>query len=157
MNAMTHTVSMIERLSLFEDLLNRGVLLRVRATGRSMIPLLHGGEILTIRKVPASSLRKGDLVFFKNRGGHPVIHRIVRKQKYNNTFTFQTRGHALIVLDEPVPEGEILGRVCRLERGSGHTNFESIYWRVANYALATVNLFESRLHLAATAFKNILA
>jgi len=122
-----------------------------------MVPLLHGSEILTIKKVSASSLGKGDLVFFKNRYGHPVIHRIVKKQKRNDVLSFQTRGDALIVLDEPVPDGEILGKVCRLEKGSKQIDFESIYWRCANYIRATINLFESRLHLTATAFKKLLA
>lgn len=151
-----HKASPFEALSLFEKILDTGALLRVCVTGRSMTPFLHGGEILTIRKVSASSLRKGDLVFFKSRDGHPVIHRIVKKQKHNGVLTFQTRGDALIGIDGPVQEIGILGKVCVVEKGEKHMNLESAHWRCANYLRAMINLCESQLYSTLSIFKNLL-
>lgn len=151
-----HKVSLVERLSLFQDVLSSGSFLRVRVTGRSMVPLLRGGEILTIRKVSASSLRKGDLVFFKDRDGHPVIHRIVKKQEHNDVVTFQTRGDALIGFDRPVREEHLLGKVCKVERGQRHVNLETTRWRYMNYLRAMINLCESRLYFTLSTFKNLL-
>jgi len=153
---MRPTESSRERQGLFEDLLGRGVLLRIRVTGRSMVPFLQGGEMLTIRKASASSLRKGDLVFFKNRDGHPVIHRIVKKYTHNDVLTFQTRGDALIGFDGPVREEHILGKVCSLERGRRHLNLEAAHWRCAHYLRAIVNLCESRLYSSLSVFKKLL-
>jgi len=156
LGAMRPTESSRERQGLFEDLLGRGVLLRIRVTGRSMVPFLQGGEMLTIRKASASSLRKGDLVFFKNRDGHPVIHRIVKKYTHNDVLTFQTRGDALIGFDGPVREEHILGKVCSLERGRRHLNLEAAHWRCAHYLRAIVNLCESRLYSSLSVFKKLL-
>ena len=153
---MRPTESSRERQGLFEDLLGKGVLLRIRVTGRSMVPFLQGGEMLTIRKASASSLRKGDLVFFKNRDGHPVIHRIVKKYTHNDVLTFQTRGDALIGFDGPVREEHILGKVCSLERGRRHLNLEAAHWRCAHYLRAIVNLCESRLYSSLSVFKKLL-
>lgn len=151
-----HKVSLVERLSLFQDILSSGSFLRVRVTGRSMTPFLGGGDILTIRKVSASSLKKGDLVFFKNLDEYPVIHRVVKKQKHRDGITFQTRGDALIGFDERVREEEILGKVCVVEKGEKHYNLEAPHWRCANYLRAMINLCESRLYVTLSTFKKLL-
>jgi signal peptidase I len=139
-----------EKLALFEDILNRGLILCVRVTGRSMASFLAGGEILTIRKVPASSLQIGDLIFYKNREGFPLLHRIVRKQREKDMFIFQTKGDALITMDQPVTEQNILGKVYRIEKSlaAGKTkyiNMESPFRRSINYLSAVISLGKSKI------------
>jgi len=149
-------------LRLFEDILNSGLSLRVKVTGRSMSPFLRGGEILTIRKVPLSSLQTGDLIFFKNHLGSRLLHRIIKKKRDNNgMFAFQTKGDALRVCDESVRHDEILGKVFKIEKinsviCSKHINMESTSWQTINYLIATTCLFESRLFSILRAFKNLL-
>ena len=156
LDSTMHKVPQVETLGLFQDILSSGSFLRVRVTGRSMVPLLSGGEILTIRKASPSSLKKGDLVFFRNREGHPVIHRIVKKYILNDVLTFQTRGDALIGIDSPVQEIEILGKVCTVEKGERYFNMEAKRWRCANYLRAIINLYKSRISFALSTFKNLL-
>ena len=57
---------------LFEDILNAGSRLRVRVTGRSMAPFLGGGETVTLKQVPFTSLHRGDLILFKNSHACPA-------------------------------------------------------------------------------------
>jgi len=108
------TMSEPKKLVLFEDILNDGISLRVKVTGRSMAPFLQGGEILTIKRVPYASLHKGDLIFFKNSHGFPLLHRIIKK----DTKSVQTKGDALMAFDEPVCEKDALGKVCIIERAT---------------------------------------
>jgi len=144
--------SAAESLSLFEDVLETGATLRVKVTGRSMAPFLEGTEILTIRQVPCSSLRKGDLIFFKDRLGDPVVHRVVKKRRNGNAgITFQTKGDAMTVTDEPVSDKDILGKVCKVERGQRHVNLEAGTQVVLNYLAAVTGLFEARLRVTARA------
>jgi len=146
---------------LFEGILNSGLSLRVRVTGRSMSPFLQGGEILTIRKVPCTSLRIGDLIFFKNHRGSHLLHRIVSKKRVNNgMLTFQTKGDALRACDESVRHDEILGKVCKIEKinsvmCSKYINMESTPWQTINYLTGVIKLLESRLCSILTAFKNL--
>jgi signal peptidase I len=138
-------------LRLFEDILRNGTSLRVRVTGRSMSPFLRGEEILTIRKVPSSFLHIGDLIFCKTREGFPLLHRIVRKQRERDMFLFQTKGDALITMDQPVTEHDILGKVCRIEKifSGGRTKqieMESSIWKVINYIHALLNLGRSKIY-----------
>ena len=149
---MAHKVSLLERLSLFEDILSRGALLRMRVTGRSMTPFLTGREILTIKKVSSASLKKGDLLFFKNSDGHPVLHRIVRKKRVDNVFIFQTKGDAVSEFDEPVLTECVLGKACKIENTcveyARHINLDSLFWVTINYLAAMKSLIGSRTRSA---------
>jgi signal peptidase I len=143
--------------ALFEDILNSGVGLRVRVTGRSMIPLLRGGELLTLRKVPCSSLKRGDLIFFRNREGCPILHRIVHTIRgKNGAIAFQTKGDALIAFDGTVHDQEILGKVCRIEKGAKCIDMETGIQRRLNYLIAVTGLLKSRFRFALGAFRNLV-
>lgn len=140
-----------DTLKLYEDILNSGSCLRMKVTGRSMAPFLHGGEILTIKKVSGSSLHIGDLIFFKNRDGFPLLHRIVKKGLNNNLLIFQTKGDALFSIDSPVSEKEILGKVCRVEKivskkGTKHIDMESGFRIIINYLFAVMSLGKSKMY-----------
>ena len=142
-----------EVIRLFEDILNSGLSLRTQVTGVSMTPFLRGGEILTIRKVGFSSLRTGDLIFFKDLRGLPILHRIVRKKHERDISVFQTKGDALISIDGPVTGDSILGKVCIIENrlASGkikHIDMESPYRRIINYLLAKKSLMKSKAYLS---------
>jgi signal peptidase I len=141
-----------ELLGLFEDILNADLNLRVRVTGRSMTPFLRGSEILTIKKVPITSLLIGDLIFFKTKDGFPLLHRIVRKKFNGNNYLMQTKGDALLSFDEPVTEHSILGKVCKVEKNhtSGktkHIHMESKFRKIINYLLANKSLLKSKVYL----------
>ena len=148
---ISQAIPIDEKLGLYENILEKGISLRVKVTGRSMSPYLRGGETLTIRKVKPESLRRGDLVFFKDQSGHPVLHRIVRKQrKEGESYFFQTKGDGTYAFDDPVPEGAIIGRVCKIERktssnGSKTVDMESFNNRIINYYLALYSIVRPKL------------
>jgi signal peptidase I len=141
-----------ETSALFEDILHDGLHLRCKATGRSMSSFLRGGETLTIKKVPSQSLKRGDLIFFRDRRGSLILHRIIKKRVNDNMITFRTKGDAMIAFDEPVHENEVLGKVCEVEKmiskgKSKHIDMESNTWRRVNYLIALVNLFRTNTYL----------
>jgi signal peptidase I len=133
-------------------MLDRGLSLRVKATGRSMMPFLRGGEILTIKKVSSASLRKGDLLFFKNSHGHPVLHRIIRKKRAQKSFIFQTKGDALREVDEPVLAECVLGKACTIEKSHREyirqVNLETLFRVTINYLTAMNSLMGSKARSA---------
>ncbi len=150
--------SSAELVGLFEDILSRGLGLRVRVTGRSMIPFLKGGEVLTIKKVASSTLNIGDLILCKNPSDAPLVHRIIKKKRGpDGLAVFQTKGDALISFDEPVASHGVLGKVCKIERilPSGRMDLmdmESLFRRVTNYLTALFCLLSSKVFF----FLNIL-
>ena len=136
---------------LFEDVLNKGPSLRVKVTGMSMRPFLRGGEIVTIRKVPHFSLKTGDLILFKDSRDFPVIHRIIKKKKSSgNKKTFQTKGDAVILSDEPVTYSQILGKVCKIEKKGlkaqpADINLEAIQWRIISSFIVLIQRIRSAI------------
>jgi signal peptidase I len=117
-----------------------------------MMPFLAGGEIVTIRNVSSSSLKRGDLLFFKNAHGQPVLHRIVKKTRVDNVFIFHTKGDARYEVDEAVPDSSVLGKACKIERlhmdFRREINLESLFWVGINYLAAVRSLTGLRLRSA---------
>lgn len=151
-----------DKIKLFEEILNSGTDLRVKVTGKSMSPFLRGGEILTIRKTSSSSLKTGDLVFFRDIEGNPILHRLIRKkQNKDATYTLQTKGDALISPDHPFREDVLIGKACKIEKispgtGSKEINLESSAWRKINYLVAVAQIVKSHgYHLRGRLVMNI--
>ena len=148
-------------ITLFEEILESGLNLRVKVTGRSMAPFLRGGEILTIKKAPLHALRKGDLIFFKNSRGAPLLHRIVQKLKSSDEkITFRTKGDAVVAFDEPVQYHKILGKVCWIEKSnssasSKYIDMESRKWQMINAVIARLSVSRSYFYGALFGFKSI--
>lgn len=143
-----------EVISLIEDILDKGLSLRTRVTGMSMAPFLKGGEILTITKVVRfSSLRIGDLIFFRDSRGFPVVHRIVRREHKKNILVFQTKGDSLLSMDDPVSANDVLGKVTGIEKifpggKARHIDMESLLQRSINHFLAVTGFYRSRGYFA---------
>ena len=137
---------------LFQDILQRGVKLRVRVTGRSMIPFLRGNEVLTIRQEPCLSLSMGDLILFRSTYDLPVLHRIIRIRKNDNgAFWFLTKGDALRSFDEEIHESSVLGKVLRIERPAQsakttHIDMNSLFYRCLNFSIAVAGFFKTQTY-----------
>ncbi len=143
-----------EKSALFEDVLNSGLRLRTKVTGRSMEPFLRGGEILRIKKVPCNSLKIGDLIFFKDRRGFLILHRIIRRSRLDGRLTFHTKGDAAAAFDEPVHEDDVIGKVSGIEKivfgdKTKCIDMESCLWRRINHLIALLNLVKSKAHFLA--------
>jgi signal peptidase I len=135
--------------ALFRDILNTGSGLRVKVTGKSMSPFLRDGDVVTIQKVPHASLGRGDVIFFRNGQGFPVLHRLIKKRRASNgVITFQTKGDALVSFDEPVAGHKVLGKVIKIEKKNSAgriINMESLHWRTVNYLIALILLAKSTI------------
>ena len=142
----------LELTGLFQDILQRGVKLRVRVTGRSMIPFLRGNEVLTIRQEPCLSLSKGDLILFRSTYELPVLHRILRIRKEDDgALWFLTKGDALMAFDEEIHQSRVLGKVLRVEclAASGKSrqiDMNSLFYRCLNFSIALKGLFKTQTY-----------
>ncbi|MFZ5905902.1 MAG: signal peptidase I [Nitrospirota bacterium] len=146
--------------TLLNELLTSGFDVRIRVTGSSMSPFLLGGEVLTIRKVMPGSLRLGDLIFFRTPEDIPVLHRIIgKKTGKDKSYTFRTKGDAVSIIDDPVTERDILGKVCRIEQIHAVSmrrliDMELPIWKAMNFSLALVSIGKGKVtaHPALAAF-----
>jgi signal peptidase I len=106
--------------SLFADLatqlLARGVTVRFRAAGRSMLPTVRDGDCLIVAPVSAREIAVGDVVLCEGRRG-PVAHRVAAIETDAGTARFVLRGDASFEDDAPIDEAQLRGRVVAVERG----------------------------------------
>jgi signal peptidase I len=137
---------------LFEEILGRGSSLRIRVTGSSMTSFINDGEFVIIRKVPGNLLKTGDIIFYRDHGNGYVLHRVLKKLKQcNGSNYFLTKGDALMGYDTRVPEGNILGRITRVEklrsdRGTKVIDLRLYRWRMINHILAVIHRLRSAFY-----------
>lgn len=106
------------------DLLSHGYSVRFRANGNSMQPTIKDGEVITIKPVVSSQIKRGDILLHRNGRG-VIVHRVVRIERKKtllnpqdslpSTF-FILRGDASSTCDEPVEADQVLGKVVFVER-----------------------------------------
>lgn len=97
--------------------LGRGASFSFVANGVSMLPFVHGGDRLTIAPASAEELRRGEIAFYVGEGGGLMAHRVLGRSR--DGITLLTRGDAVWRVPERVPPSQVLGRVTRIQRGSG--------------------------------------
>ena len=102
--------------SLAGDILAKGNSLRFKALGRSMMPFIHDGDILTVHPVTPSCLRVGHVVLHRRTPAGVAAHRVTRVRREGTSMIFETRGDSSCSRPETVPEDRVLGRVTRRER-----------------------------------------
>ena len=82
----------------------------------------------------------------------PVLHRVLNKRETGDgTFSFITKGDALMAFDEEIHEDSVVGKVLRIERPrlSGktrHIDMNSFYYRCVNLSVAVLGFFKTRTY-----------
>jgi len=75
--------SMDTIVSLMDDAFKEGMTFTFPSKGKSMLPLLHDNDLVTVDRI--KTLKKGDIVLYKRNNGQYVLHRI-RKIKKDKSF-----------------------------------------------------------------------
>src|SRR5579863_3621740 len=88
--------------------------LRLRAAGRSMLPVVWPGDTLLIVPTAAGAVAEGDVVLFR-RAHQFFAHRVMRAENAGDS-TILTRGDALPYPDPPVTAKDLLGKVSFIVR-----------------------------------------
>jgi hypothetical protein len=96
------------RIELARDHLRAGHVLRARAEGDSMWPLVRGGQMVAIEPCDGAALRVGD-VALAALGTSLVLHRVVRADRGRVLL----KGDACRAADGWVARADVLGRLAR--------------------------------------------
>jgi signal peptidase I len=111
--------------------LARGQHVRLTATGGSMLPFLHNGDIVELE--PLKSLpARGDIVLVRCAPDREryVLHRLVRVEGEK----LFMRGDAQEHCEGPFAPGDVLGRVTKSYVNGRVRRFDSGLWRFAGLA-----------------------
>jgi signal peptidase I len=113
------------QLDLAAEVLRRFGEVQIVELGRSMIPSIYPGDVLTIRAEQRSAARCGDIVLHL-REGRFCVHRVTRTWQERGRLMFATWGDAAARQDPPFDENQLLGRVTAIIRRGIPVQFEQM-------------------------------
>ena len=97
------------------SLLTEGKILKIKANGYSMYPLIKPGSVIFIEPLSDEpTLTPGEIIAWKRESGF-VVHRLIRITLNGNEITYFTRGDSCARIDNPVTRDQIAGKVVRVE------------------------------------------
>jgi signal peptidase I len=92
-------------------------MVRLRASGTSMVPSILPGDLISIQRAGLREISPGEVVVFI-QNGRLLVHRVVSSGSSFDTRCLITRGDRLCHNDPPVYSSELLGRVVSVDRGN---------------------------------------
>ena len=98
----------------FEDVLNKDGELYFTNVGYSMYPLIKEREDI-LHIVQSHTYKKGDIILFKSKEDHYVLHRILKIKKDK----FITAGDYNYFKDQPIVKEQILGLLISIKKKDG--------------------------------------
>ena len=98
----------------FEDVLDKDGELFFTNVGYSMYPLIREREDI-LHIVKSSNYKKGDIVLFKNKEEHYVLHRILKIKKDK----IITAGDYNYFKDQPINKDQVLGLLISIKKKDG--------------------------------------
>ena len=109
---------------LASELLGRGVPLRIKARGGSMIPFILDGDVVLVGPPGNSGILVGDVICYEKSPGTLFLHRVIKRDGER----FVTKGDALAFTEVVFP-GQVLGRVVSIERRGRVRRLDAARWR----------------------------
>ena len=98
----------------FEDVLNKDGELYFTNVGYSMYPLIKEREDI-LHIVQSNTYKKGDIILFKSKEEHYVLHRILKIKKDK----IVTAGDYNYFKDQPITKEQILGLLISIKKKDG--------------------------------------
>lgn len=94
----------------------------IKTFGHSMYPLLHDGDVISIKKVAFSKLEVDDIVIVNNKSKY-FTHRLI----YKSAKCAVTKGDNNLKADGKIKPKQIIGRITKVKRGRRTIYPEQIY------------------------------
>lgn len=130
-----------EFMELSEEVLNREHYLRFRMQGVSMLPFMRNNDIIKIKKMDASKIRPGDIIFFRTPSFKGVTHRVIKKIIVNGKIAFITKGDSCPYFDGYVYPEDMLGKIIVIERKGKNIKLDKGIVRLKNLFYAKILSF----------------
>lgn len=115
--------------TLFDELLNCNVPIRIQPVGLSMHPFIRRGDYITITPLSfnntyrtGDTITTGDCVIFRDNPERWLIHRVIGKNRNNRQII--AKGDALLHPDPSVPPEIIWGKVIIIHRANSEKEYQ---------------------------------
>ena len=124
--------SATELLQLGKEILSKDSAFYFRAKGRSMLPLIHEGDILFIEPCSLKGLCIGDIVFYQTHTRYPIVHRIINEISRDGKNILLIKGDYTFGKGDEVLFDDVIGKVTKVKRGKLSINLNKLPGRVVS-------------------------
>lgn len=132
----TYSLSPATFAALSKTLLQAGIAVHFRASGASMLPLIQEGDILLVKPVAPCQICVGDVVLFTTEECRPLVHRVIKRQKRAQCYSFLLKADQASEEDGLIAQEEVLGRLESVERAGREISMRSLAYRMMGLGLA---------------------
>jgi signal peptidase I len=126
-----------------KEALSKGCVITMPTFGMSMFPFLEPKDEITIKSVPANTLKCGDIVLFESSQDSDklIAHRLIQRLNNNGKLAFMTKGDFLFSNDkEPVLPEALIGKVIRIKKTYVIIDLEGFFGNAINLILFLISL-----------------
>lgn len=106
-----------ESFQLIVKVINKNGFINIPAEGTSMFPLIGSGDVCRFVYCEASTLKKGNVVLFRNASDHLIAHRYYKTINDGNQMRYMFKGDTNLAFDEPVDREQIIGKLASIQKG----------------------------------------
>ena len=110
---LMNDMNVVNTMTKWRKKLSKGEHIKVKALDKGMMPTINIGDIAEVVPVQTSSLKSGNVIFFRY-GSSFTIRRII-EVVYSGRGKFKVKGDNMVEPDPNVPSGNILGKVIAIE------------------------------------------
>jgi len=126
---------------LINEELNSGKVFCFVISTLSMLPLIKPEDEIVVRKHSLNTLKRGDIIVFE-KYRELYTHRLLYRRMSDSKIELITKGDNSLIIDEPISEKGLLGKVIRIKRGNKSINLESKFWKIMNNLTGTLSYLE---------------
>lgn len=126
---------------LVNEELNSGKVFYFVVSTLSMLPLIKPEDEIVVRKASKETLKRGEIIVFE-KYRELYTHRLLYRRMSDSKIELITKGDNSLIIDEPISEKGLLGKVIRIKRGNKSINLESRFWKIVNNLTGTLSYLE---------------
>lgn len=113
-----------------EEIMNKGVRVRITVTGMSMYPFLRENkDSVELSEIDFARIRIGDILLIQMESGQYILHRVIRKKRRS----FYLNGDAQKTIEGPLKPEQIIAKAEAVWRENRYIACSDIRWRILSF------------------------
>ena len=142
--------------ALTNQILSEGHKLRFRASGDSMQPFIHDGDILEVSPASGQVVHCGDVLLVDIDDGRLLVHRVIKTRQVESQFSYLIQGDNCSSMDGWFQAKDILGRVVQVRRGNREIDLTSLPQRYKARVWVTIKPFAPYFYWLPGSFRQFI-
>lgn len=116
----------------------------MKLEGKSMLPFLKSGTLMTVRNSGIKDIRVGDIVIFKKEE-MTIAHRVIKRVEVDGRFFLRAKSDISFSPEPLISQGELIGKVVAFRRFGRDIKIDNFIFRLLGLSAGTLFPFIARI------------